>query len=131
MHAFLRALETNDTLAIRSLVLDRVEFADLYFPASRYTRAPYRTPVGLLWTRIQLSSEKGITRALRRLGGRPLRFVDVTCPSAPDPLGRSRLYSRCVTRFVTSAGDTTARRLFGAIMETKGRVKFVSYANDM
>lgn len=131
VHTFLRALETNDTVTIRSLVLDRVEFADLYFPVSRYTQAPYRTPVGLLWTQIQLTSEKGITRALRRLGGRPLRLVDVTCPSPPEMLGQSRLFNRCLTRFRTLDGDTATRRLFGAIMETNGRVKFVSYANDM
>lgn len=131
VRAFLHALETSDTASIRAMVLDRVEFADLYYPASRYTHAPYRTPVGLLWTQMQLNSEKGVVRAMRRLGGRPLAFVDVTCPSAPETLGRSRLYNRCLTRYVTAAGDTATRRLFGAIMETAGRVKLVSYSNDM
>jgi len=129
--ALFDALATYDTLTIRSLLLDRVEFADLYYPASRFARPPYRTPIGLIWTQIQLNSEKGITRAIRRLGGQPMKLIDVVCASPPETLGRSQLHDRCVTRYLTPAGDTASRRLFGAIIETAGRAKFVSYANDM
>ena len=127
---FLRALQNRDTAAIRSLVLDHVEFADLYYPASPYSRPPYQSPIGLLWTQIQLNSEKGIGRALDRIGGQPLRFVSLECPTPPEPLGDSRLHSRCVLRYATPDG-VAARRLFGAIVETGGRFKFVSYANAM
>ena len=131
VRSFLRALQTHDTATIRSLVLDRVEFADLYYPASRFSRAPYRTPVGLLWTRIQMNSEKGIVRATRRLAGQPTALIGVRCASPPETVGRSQLHDRCVTRYRTAAGDTASIRLFGSIIETAGRVKFFSYANDM
>lgn len=129
--AFVSALATRDTATIRTLVIDRIEFADIYYPASRYARPPFRTPVGLIWTQIQLNSEKGITRALSRLGGQPVRFVGVYCASPPESVGAARIDSRCSTRYVEPGGDTVSRRLFGAIVQLDGRVKFLSYSNDM
>ncbi len=128
---FVQALAERDTVMIRSLVIDHIEFADLYYPASRYARPPFRTPVGLIWTQIQLNSEKGITRALDRLGGQRLRFVGVTCASPPESVGPARIHSRCSTRYVEPGGDTVSRRLFGAIVQLDGRSKFLSYSNDM
>ena len=129
--AFVQALTTHDTAMIRSLVIDHIEFADLYYPASRYARPPFRTPVGLIWTQIQLNSEKGITRAMSRLGGQPLRFVGVACASPPESVGAARIDSRCTTTYVEPGGDTISRRLFGAIVQIDGRAKFLSYSNDM
>lgn len=129
--AFVKALATRDTAMIRSLVIDHVEFADLYYPASRYARPPFRTPVGLIWTQIQLNSEKGITRAMSRLGGQPVRFVGLTCASPPESVGAARIDSRCSIRYVQPGGDTVSRRLFGAIVQLDGRAKFLSYSNDM
>ncbi|MCY7380091.1 MAG: hypothetical protein LH467_12245 [Gemmatimonadaceae bacterium] len=129
--AFVQALATRDTAMIRSLVVHHVEFADLYYPASRYARPPFRTPVGLIWTQIQLNSEKGITRAMDRLGGQPVRFLGLTCASRPDSVGAARIDSRCSTRYVEPGGDTVSRRLFGAIVQLHGQAKFLSYSNDM
>ena len=129
--AFVQALATRDTAMIRSLVIDHIEFADLYYPASRYARPPFRTPVGLIWTQIQLNSEKGITRAMSRLGGQSVRYVGLTCASRPDSVGAARIDSRCTTRYVARGGDTVSRRLFGAIVQLDGRAKFLSYSNDM
>lgn len=129
--AFLQALSTRDTAMIRSLVIDHIEFADLYYPASRYARPPFRTPVGLIWTQIQLNSEKGIRRAVSRLGGQPVRFVGLTCASRPESVGAARIDSRCSTTYVEPGGDTVSRRLFGAIVQLDGRAKFLSYSNDM
>ena len=129
--AFVQALATRDTTMIRGLVMDHIEFADLYYPASRYARPPFRTPVGLIWTQIQLNSEKGITRAMSRLGGQPVQFVGVSCASAPEFVGAARIEGRCSTRYIDAAGDTVSRRLFGAIVQIGGRAKFLSYANDM
>ena len=131
VRSYLRALETHDTLAIRALVMDRVEFADLYYPFSRYAHPPYRSPVGLVWSLLQQNSEKGAVRALRRLGGQKLQFERLTCRGFAEPLGRSRLLGGCTTRFVVAGTDTTERRLFSAILQTAGRYKFVSYASDM
>ena len=131
VRAFLAALAAHDTVTIRSLVMGRLEFADLYYPASQFARPPYRSPLGLVWTQIQLNSEKGIVRATRRLGGQRIAYVAADCPAAPERFGSARLHNGCRVRYVTSTGDTAARRLFGPIIEVAGRWKFVSYANDM
>jgi hypothetical protein len=41
------------------------------------------------------------------------------------------LWDECVLRFRGAVGDTVNRRLFGSIIERRGRYKLVSYANDL
>jgi hypothetical protein len=128
---FVRAVESSDTTAIRAMVLNRAEFAYLYYPPSSFARRPYLTSPALLWFLTQQNSEKGITRLLRRYGGRPLGFVGFECEPEPSQQGENKLWQACAVRFTNAAGDTLTRRLFGAIIERAGRYKFVSYANDL
>lgn len=126
---FVGAVARSDTATIRRLVLDRAEFAYLYYPSSPYAARPYSQPPGLLWLQIQLNSEKGIVRVLRRYGGHRLSHATHECPAAPLRQGENRLWQACSMRLSVD-GVTTGKRLFGTIVERDGRFKFVSYAND-
>jgi hypothetical protein len=130
VRAYVRAVEARDTAALRRMVLSRAEFAFLYFPESPLARRPYEVPPGLLWFQITEGSNKGIVRALRRLGGRPLGYGGHACEGAPKREGPNRLWERCRVRVVRAPGDTAALRLFGSVLERGGRYKFVGYAND-
>lgn len=132
VRAFLAALAIHDTVALRRIVVTRAEFADVYYPHSPYARSSTRQPVGLLWDMVQLNSEKGIVRSLRRLGGRELSLVALRCPSGARAVGASRLHEGCVTDYREGrVGLVTSRRLFGTIIQHRGSFKFISYANDM
>lgn len=126
---WIRAVESHDTLAIRRLVLDRAEFAWLYYPSSRFSAGPFHQPPDLLWFLFQQNGEKGIVRVLRRLGGTDLDYVGLTCPREPRIEGENRIREYCAVRRVVG-GDTLSQVLFGGIIERGGRFKFISYTNQ-
>ena len=123
------AVETHDTTTIRRLVIDRAEFAWLYYPASPFARGPLYQSPDLVWFRLQANSEKGITRVLRRFGGTALGFRDVECPRPPRVEGRNRIWEYCEIRR-EDAGATRSDQLFGGILEHEGRFKFITYSNQ-
>lgn len=128
VEAWADALERQDTARLVSLHLTRAEFAYLYFPESPYAAPPARTPPEFLWFQFRENSEKGLNRAVRRLGGRPVEIEALTC-APPRRHGRSLLHEACRVRRRTAEG-VMEQRLFGTILERDGRFKFVSYANE-
>lgn len=128
---FLGALERQDTVAINAMVLSRGEFAYLYYPSTPYVRPPYEMGPSLLWFIGQERGHKGIVRALRRYGGRPLGYLGHRCDPEPRREGENLLWSGCTLQFAQAPGDTGEVRLFGSIVERDARFKFVSYANPL
>ena len=124
------AVASHDTGTIRRLLLNRPEFAWLYYPSSPFAGPPYYQPPDLVWFQFQVNGEKGIVRVLRRLGGSDLRLRGVTCAEAPKVQGDNRIWERCMVRREVE-GDTVSQRLFGGIIERDGRFKFISYSNEM
>ena len=124
---FVRAVEKQDTLELRALLLNRAEFAYLYFPTTRFARPPLRTDPALLWFQMQMNSEKGIVRLLRRHGGTDAGFRGHACETAPVMEGENRLWERCTVRLADGGMD----RWFGTVIERGGRYKLVSYANGL
>jgi hypothetical protein len=123
---FVRAVEKQDTAELRTLLLDRAEFAYLYFPTSRFARPPLRTDPALLWFQMQMNSEKGIVRLLRRKGGTDTGLRGHDCEDAPVVEGENRLWERCTVR--VAEGEV---RWFGTVIERGGRYKIVGYANGL
>ena len=123
------AVESHDTTTIRELVIDRAEFAWLYYPASPFAQGPLYQSPDLVWFRLQANSEKGIVRVLRRLGGSEMRYRSVACREAPRIEGENRIWEYCeVLR--GEGSESRAEVLFGGILEHDGRFKFISYANQ-
>lgn len=123
---FVRAVEKQDTAELRTLLLDRAEFAYLYFPTSRFARPPLRTDPALLWFQMQVNSEKGIVRLLRRRGVTDVVFRWHECEYAPVVEGENRLWERCTVR--VAEGEY---RWFGTVIERGGLYKMVGYANGL
>lgn len=127
VQAFVRALEQNDTAALRRLLLTPAEFAWLYYPYTVYTHAPYRQAPGMVWLLTSQNTRKGVGRLLERFGGAPLDVRGHTCARS-EPQDLNVLHLECGVQL---AGDARPRALFGTIIERSGRYKFVSYANDL
>ena len=130
VRGFIAALEANDTAALRRMVLHKDEFAWLYYPSSRLSRPPYELPPDLLWFQMQGESEKGASLLLSDRAGSTLGYVGHDCASEREE-GGNRIFSHCVLRRVTPAGDTLGEQLFGLVLERGGAFKFVSYANKL
>ena len=128
---FITALATSDKATLGRLTLSRAEYAYLYFPntpdASRENGlTPQRG-----WDQITRASEKGIGRALTRIGGKPITLDALQCHAAPRTAGPMTLYLGCTLTLGLADGTKFDGRLFGSIIEYAGRFKFVGYANDM
>lgn len=125
------AIAASDTAALTALLVDRAEFAWLYYPTSRMSQPPYEAPPGLLWGQLLASSNEGAGQLLRRHGGARFQVLGLQCPAAPVVEGDNRLHERCTVRVRTPQGALPATRLFGTILERGGRFKFLGYANAL
>jgi len=128
----IEAIENNDTTAIRRMMISPAEFIDIYYPASRYARPPYRQSPAFVWYQIRQNSEKGIGRVLQRFGGRPTNYSGYECDEEELSVRNgSRLWDRCVVHWNPNARTAGTLSLFGTIIERNGRYKFVSYTNGL
>lgn len=123
-----RALGGRDVPALSRLVITDGEFIDLYYPTSIYAGPPYKQSPEIVWLLRTQASDKGMTRALARLGGRKASGVRYKCESAAVVQGRNRIWNDC--RVSNYPGLPDGFRLFGPIIERDGIFKFYSYAND-
>ena len=128
---FVRAVERVDGDELRTIVVDRAEWAYLYYPGSVFTRRPTRQAAPLAWFLNVTESQKGLNRALDRFGGRPLGYVGHRCDPQPTLDGASRIWTGCVLRLAPAGGDTTELHLFGPVLERDGAFKLYSYKNDL
>ncbi len=128
---WIRAVASSDTVALNAMLLDRAEFAWLYYPTSHMSQPPYEAPPELLWGQLLASSNKGATALLRLLGGQPLRMTGLRCDEPVQEEGANRLYDKCVVTLRSGSAPPTQGRLFGTIIERDGRFKFIGYANTL
>jgi len=131
VRAFLRAVETKDTAALRSLVLSRGEFAYLYYPTSKQGLPPYSLSPDLYWFMTMEQSNRGARALLTELGGRRFPYTGYRCESDSTVEGENTLWGPCLIHTIQHGGDTLAQRLFGPIMARNGRYKFLSYSNKL
>ena len=129
--AFVRALAAADTAALQRMAVNRSEFAYLYYPTSPRSKPPYDLEPGLMWFLQVQQSDRGLTLALRRLGGFPMELVGYDCGRGASHEGENIVYGPCTVRWRREQGDTVAARLFTQILERDGRFKFLSYANQL
>ena len=131
VRGFVHALETRDSAALGRMLLDRGEFAYLYYPTNPQGLPPYDLNPDLLWFMLTSGSDKGIGRALEKRGGRSMGFAGYSCDSVPSRQGRNVVWGPCVVRHLGASGNSEGERLFGLIIERDGRYKFVSYSNRL
>jgi hypothetical protein len=123
----LEAFTTADTATLHTSALSAREFSDLVFPTSRFARAPYRQPPGLVWMQMTSLSESMLRRSLRRMAGTSWRYLGHDCSGSPEHEGRNTIWSACTVRALRSSGDTGRLALVGSIIARDGRYKVVGY----
>ena len=127
---FVTAVRQRDTAAVRAMVLDRAEFAWLYYPSSPYTQEPTIQEAPLAWFLVIENSQKGITRVFNRFGALRSVYRGHRCDPEPSQEERNRFWGGCVVTLRMVSGQELTLRLFGGIIERDGRFKFLSYSND-
>lgn len=127
---FIDALARADTVTVAGMALTRAEFAYLTYPSSPYTRAPYRQSPEIVWLLLQAEHDKGLTRLLRRTGGRRIDYLGHRCDADALREGPNRLWRGCRVRVRIGDEAPEDRRLFGVIIERDGHFKFANYSTD-
>lgn len=130
VRAFISAVEANDTAAVGRMHVTRAEYAHLYFPTSVYMNKPYEQDPAIAWFLSAQSSEKGISRVMRRLGGHDLQWRKHTCDGESREGANTFVRNCTLDYFDPQDGKRVTRSLFGTVIERDGQHKFLSYAND-
>jgi len=124
-----RALASADTSDLNAMLLDRAEFAWLYYPESAMSKPPYEAPPQLLWGQLLASSNGGAQQLVKKFGGHSFAVRSLKCPDAPTVEGENRLHQHCLVMVRAVGAPTTPTEFFGSIVERAGRFKFLGYAN--
>lgn len=129
VRTFVQALESRDTSGLAALLLNRAEFAHLYYPFTPEAKPPYNLSPGLMWFMLEGRSRRGLTQALEQRGGQRLHFVGYSC-TASGRQGNNTVWTGCTVQR-QAGSETMVELLFGPIIERDGRYKFVSYSNKL
>lgn len=126
-----RAIASRDSADLNAMVLDRGEFAWLYYPSSMLSRPPYEAPPELLWGQILAASNEGARKLVAHLGGVSKASAEaIRCPE-PKTEGANQLYERCTVRFRAPGRTPLEGILFGTIIARDGRFKFIGLSNHL
>ena len=125
------AIATNDTSDLNAMIMDRAEFAWLYYPESAMSKPPYEAPPELLWGQLLASSNKGATQLVNRFGGSRVTASRLRCATPPESEGSNVLHSKCEVRLDAPGKPSVDGFLFGTIIERDGRFKFVGLSTNL
>jgi hypothetical protein len=131
VQSLLSAAAKSDTAVLRQLHISREEFAFLYFPSSKFSKPPYELAPGLVWFQLTLESGKGITKLIAQVTNSEPDLDRIECSGLARIEGENRILSNCVTFWRSNTGAMRSGRIFGDMIERAGRIKFLSYANDL
>ncbi|MDX2192497.1 MAG: hypothetical protein NW201_04015 [Gemmatimonadales bacterium] len=129
--SYVKALAAADTAAIRAITVTKAEFAWLYYPTTPQGLPPYDLTPQMLWFLTEGNGTKGLVRALRRYGGRPLDVAGYRCDPTPSREGENRVWGPCVLDVRAPGGKTLEVRLFSQILERGGRFKILNHGNKL
>lgn len=129
--AFVAAVATHDTAALGRLVLDRREFAYVFYPTSAQGLPPYDLSPQMMWDLLSRQSERGLGDLLRRVGGERPALAGYDCGPEPVREGDNLIWTSCRMTLAVPPAETLAARLSGPIIERDGRYKFISYTNGL
>jgi hypothetical protein len=125
------AIAKNDTSDLNAMIMDRDEFAWLYYTDSPLSKPPYEAPPELLWGQLLASSNKGATQLVNRFGGSRVTASRLRCPTPPDTQGTNVLHTKCEVRQTAPGKTPVDGILFGTILERAGRFRFVGLSTDL
>lgn len=125
--AWVKAIETADTAALKRMLISRDEFAWVYYPTASQGLPPYDLSPALLWFMMDGQTAKGLRRLLEERAGKPLHVIGYSCDPKSTTEGENVVWGPCTLKRLQAPGDTIEERLFGLIVERGGQWKFLSY----
>ncbi len=127
---YVAALRARDSIAVLRYALTRPEYAWLYFDGSPEQQAGLVPQAA--WALTESRSNVGLGRAAGRVSAVDrARVVKATCGPTTVAMAAAELIGPCVVVLRAADGTTTTVPLARMVMRRDGRVKLVSFANDL
>jgi hypothetical protein len=127
---YVNALRTRDSVAVLRYALTRPEYAWLYFDGSPEQQSGLVPQAA--WALTESRSNVGLGRAAGRVSAiGTSRVVKATCGPTTVTLPAAELIGPCAVVLEASNGTRTTVPLARMVMRRDGRVKLVSFANDL
>lgn len=127
---YVDALRARDSIAVLRYALTQPEYAWLYFDGSPEQQAGLVPQAA--WALTESRSNVGLGRAAGRVSAlADARVVTATCGPTTIRLPEAELIGPCNVVLVASDGKRTTVPLARTVIRRDGRVKLVSFANDL
>jgi hypothetical protein len=126
---FMTAVGAGDRVALERLAITRAEYAFLLYADLAVSRPPYRQPPEVAWLLLSTGNLGAIDKLTRGVATR-FELLDYDCPVAAELSGTVRLQRGCTIR-TREAGVERLMKLFGTIVEHRGRWKLLSLEGDL
>jgi hypothetical protein len=128
LRRYWRTLVRGDSLGLSPIVLNKAEFAYLYFPESDEPGNGMQPHVS--WLLLSNNGGRGLARALERARGADSTVVGTVCSRDARVLGQNRFHGPCgIVRRGRTVTDTLW--LTSHIIERNGTFKLMSFSNEL
>lgn len=127
--AVLDALAGRDRTALAALAVSEEEFRDHVWPSLPAARPERNLPFSYVWGDLRQKSEQTLARTLAAHGGRRYALVAVHFEGQTD-YGDYRIHRAATLQVRDETGATGSVRVYGSMINQRGRWKVFSYIVD-
>jgi hypothetical protein len=127
--AVLRAFQTGDVAALRSLALNENEFRNLVWPELPASRKERNLPFDYVWNDLAGKSEAHLRQRANDLRDHGYSFVSIAFKGNTDEYDNFRVFRDSELVLRGQQGEER-KRIFGSVIEQNGRFKVFSYVVD-
>lgn len=128
--AVVRGLADRDLGALRSLAVTEAEFRDLIWPKLPASRPERNLPLDYVWKDLAAKSDANLRARLAGWQDRGFAVVFLEFKGGTEDYGTFSVHRETVLLLRDREGKEETGRLFGSIIEHKGRFKVFSYVVD-
>ena len=128
--AVVQGLAEKNLEALRALAVTEAEFRDLVWPKLPSSRPERNLPLEYVWGDLATKSDANLRARLGGWEDRGFVLVSVTFKGGADDYGTYRVHRETILVLRDRDGKEQTGRLFGSLIEHKGRFKVFSYVVD-
>jgi len=128
--AVLKGLAEGNLEVLRNLAVSEAEFRDLVWPKLPASRPERNLPLDYVWMDLAAKSDAQLRARLAGWQDRGFILVSLEFKGGTDDYGTFRVHRETVLLLKDRGAREQTGRLFGSMIEHKGRFKVFSYVVD-
>ncbi len=129
-NAVVAGMAVGDLAGLRNLAVSEAEFRDLVWPRLPASRPERNLPLDYVWNDLAAKSDANLRARLAGWQDRGFVLVSLSFKGGVEDYGTFKVHRETVLTLKDREGSEQTGRLFGSILEYKGRFKVFSYVVD-